>query len=570
MIRHQFVRLLVGTLVVLCLGITGVIPDSSVFAAYPQATAEEPAADLVVINANILTVDEAIPTAEAMAVRDERIVAVGTAAELRRWVGDETQVLDVGGRTIVPGFHDAHMHPSPKYDPLSPLGKIDCSPAATPTMEALLAALATKAAVTPPGQWVRGGSYQDTKLGRHPTRHDLDLVSTEHPVYISHSSAHVAAVNSLALKLARVTADTQDPPGGSFDRDADGVPNGVLRESAKSVVTRAGPDNPLATTEQWVQGIQARFDDYLSKGITSVQHAGTSTSTVEKYLLAQAQQKKLRIYIMHKSVTDLTELTERVNADDSWLRVGAIKLFHGNSLSGQTCWLSEPYVGRPNYFGIPPARSQSRLNDRISRIHEAGFQACVHANGDREIEMVLNACEQALTKAPRKDHRHRIEHASVCPDHLLPRIKALGVVLAPHSYVWDHGDKMEVYGEQRWDYMHPNKSATEAGIWVAGNSDSPVSGADPMLRIQSMVTRKSAEGKVYGARQRVTVEEAIRIWTLGSAYACFAEADLGTLAVGKLADFVILSDDPRKVDPEQLRFVKVDATYVGGVCKFSR
>lgn len=183
--------------------------------------------------------------------------------------------------------------------------------------------------------------------------------------------------------------------------------------------------------------------------------------------------------------------------------------------------------------------------------------------------MVLNTYENVLGVSPSTDHRFRIEHASVCPDHLLPRIKQLGVVLATHSYVWEHGDKMEAYGEQRWDYMHPNKTATDAGIWVAGNSDSPVSVADPLLRIQSMVTRTSAEGKVYGARQRVTVEEALRIWTLGSAYACFAEDYLGSLTVGKLADFVVLSDDPRRVPPQEIRLIRVEATYVGGELKYS-
>jgi hypothetical protein len=286
--------------------------------------------------------------------------------------------------------------------------------------------------------------------------------------------------------------------------------------------------------------------------------------------MAQAHEPKVRIYAMHRSVSGLEKLIKRIDARDRWLRCGAIKLFHGNSLSGQTCWLSEPYAGRPNYFGIPPARSQKDLNAKILRIHRAGFQACVHANGDREIEMVLNAFENALQQHPREDHRHRIEHASVCPDRLLPRIKQLGVVLAPHSYVWEHGDKMEVYGEWRWDFMHPNASASRAGIHVAGNSDSPVSAADPLLRIQSMVTRESAEGKVYGPRQRVSVEEAIRIWTLGSAHACFAEQDLGSLEPGKLADFVILSEDPRAVAPEAIRLIEVDATYVDGVCKYER
>jgi hypothetical protein len=534
------------------------------------ATEPEPSsrADLVIIDANLLTIDEQQPTAEAMAIVGERIVAVGSNETVRSWIGPKTNVLDAGGRTIVPGFHDAHIHPSPKYDPMSPLGRVDCGPENTPTIDSLVEKLSAKAAVTPAGQWVRGSRYQDTKLGRHPTRADLDRVSTKHPVYVSHSSGHVAAVNSFALKLADITAETEDPPGGRFDRDADGVPNGVLRESARSIVRRRGPEDPVATTAEWLQGIQARFDDYLARGVTAIQHAGTNTETIEKYLMAQADETKIRIFAMHRSVSELDELMRRIDQNDRWLRTGAIKMFHGNSLSGQTCWLREPYAGRPNYYGIPPARTQESLNDRVSRIHDAGFQACIHANGDREIEMVLDAFEHALRKSPRENHRHRIEHASVCPDRLLPRIKQLGVVLAPHSYVWEHGDKMEAYGERRWNHMHPNKSATDAGIPVAGNSDSPVSQAHPLLRIQSMVTRTSAEGKVYGPRQRVSVEEALRIWTLGSAYACFAERDLGSLTVGKLADFVILSDDPRHVPPESLRHICVEATYVGGVRKF--
>lgn len=535
----------------------------------PARGPEDPA-DLVVVDANILTIDDALPVAEAIAIREDRICAIGTREHVKSWIGVDTIVVDAQGKTIVPGFHDAHLHPSPKYDPMSPLGSIDCSPESTPTLDSLIEQLQAKAAVTPPGQWIRGDRYQDTKLGRHPTRWDLDRVSTIHPVYLSHSSGHVAAVNSFALQLANIDAATEDPPGGGLDRDETGTPNGVLRESARSIVTRKGPDDIQPTSQQWLQGIQDRFDEYLSQGITAVQHAGTQTPTIEKYAMAQAMERKVRIYAMHSSVSELTKLRARINTDDLWLRIGAIKMFHGNSLSGQTCWVSEPYEGRPTYFGIAPARSQTALNERVEEINNAGFQACIHANGDREIEMVLEAYAQALAKQPVSDHRHRIEHASICPDRLLPRIKELGIVLAPHSYIWEHGDKMEVYGERRWDYMHPNKSATDAGIWVAGNSDSPVSAAEPLLRIQSMVTRTSAEGKVYGARQRVSVMEAIRIWTLGSAYACFRDKELGSLEVGKLADFVILSNDPRRVDPMEIRKIQVEATYVGGSCKYRR
>jgi predicted amidohydrolase YtcJ len=252
------------------------------------------------------------------------------------------------------------------------------------------------------------------------------------------------------------------------------------------------------------------------------------------------------------------------------VRYGAIKIFHGNSLSGQTCWLSKSYENRPDYFGVPPARSQEALNELVLRVHEAGLQACIHSNGDREIEMVLNAFEHALKQKPRANHRHRIEHCSVVTEALLRRIKELGLVIVPHSYIWEHGDKMENYGAWRWDWMHPARSLIDLGIPVAGHSDDPVSVADPLLRIQDMVTRKSAEGKTYGAKQRVTVQEALRAWTLGGAFASFEENRKGSIATGKLADFVVLSSDLTQTAPDAIRDIPVEMTVVGGKIVFQR
>jgi predicted amidohydrolase YtcJ len=246
------------------------------------------------------------------------------------------------------------------------------------------------------------------------------------------------------------------------------------------------------------------------------------------------------------------------------LKLGAIKHFHGNSLSGQTCWLYEPYAGRPDYFGIPPKNSQEQLNEVVWQIHEAGLQSCIHSNGDREIDMVLDAYEAALEQTPRDDHRHRIEHASIVNERILARVKKLGVVLALHSYVYEHGDKMEAYGEARWKWMHANRTAIELGIPVAGNSDAPVSTARPLLRIQSMVTRTSAEGKVYGEEQRVSFAQALQIWTMGSAYASFEEANKGSITPGKLADFVILDQNPSKAAPLEIKDIPVWMTFIGG------
>ncbi|MGL4512660.1 MAG: amidohydrolase [Lacipirellulaceae bacterium] len=523
-------------------------------------------ADLVVVNATVLTMDDERPEATALAVRDERFVLVGTDEEARRLVGPATEVVDASGRCVVPGFNDAHIHPGPMFDEDSPLGRVPCDPASTPDLESMIARLRRKALRTPTGQWVYGERYQDTKLGRHPTRDDLDRVSTTHPVWLTHSSGHVAAVNSYALDLAKVGPETADPPGGAFDRDAAGRPTGVLRESAKGVVSAAGPPSPEPTTAEWVEGMQRQFREYLRHGITSVQVAGTSPDSLRKYAAAQADERLVRLYVMLRveHLDELSQIVEASGRGDDWLRVGAIKAFHGNSLSGQTCWLYDPYHERPGYYGIPPADSQAKLNERVLAIHRAGMQACIHSNGDREIDMVLDAYEVALRAEPRADHRHRIEHASVVNAAILDRVKRLGVVLAPHSYIWEHGDKMEAYGPQRWGWMHPNGAAMRLGIPVAGNSDSPVSAAIPLLRIQDMVTRTSAEGKTYGPEQRVTVEQAIYAWTAGSAYASFADDRVGKITPGLLADFVVLSEDPRRVAPGKIKDVQVELTAVGG------
>ncbi|HUA60240.1 MAG TPA: amidohydrolase family protein, partial [Verrucomicrobiae bacterium] len=249
---------------------------------------------------------------------------------------------------------------------------------------------------------------------------------------------------------------------------------------------------------------------------------------------------------------------------DDLLRITSMKVFHGNSFSGRTCWLSEPYSDRPGYYGIPPARSQEDLDKSFQAMHDAGFQIATHSNGDREIDMVLTAIERAQAKNPRHDARHRIEHASVMTPALLERAKKDGVILVFHSYMWEHGDKLESYGPDRLRLVHAYRTAIDMGIHVAGHSDSTVSAADPLLRIQDMVTRKGQNGKVYGGNQRVTVEEAIKVWTLDGAYATFEENLKGSITPGKLADFAVLRKDPRRIDPDTIKDIVVDATYMGG------
>jgi predicted amidohydrolase YtcJ len=521
-------------------------------------------AELVVRNANVLTVDAANSRATAFAVAEGKFLVVGSEEDVKQFIGAKTRVVDLKGKTVTPGFIDAHCHPSPVYAEDRLWATVDLFN--VKTIDELVEALKKKAAETPKGQTAVGSRYRDTLLGRHPTRKDLDRVSTEHPVIISHSSGHLRACNSYALKFAEVDKDVKDPAGGEFERDAKGELTGLLKESAAAAVTRNLPQAPEPPQEEVIEGYRLRFMEYFKKGITSIHVAGTSVRTAELLSFASSDLVPMHLYVMLRE-SDIDEAVRRQKMAPKNRRVkfGPIKFFHGGSLSGQTCWLSASYVNRKDYFGIRPARSQARLDELVLKIHKAGLQGCVHANGDREIDMVLTAFENALAQHPRADHRHRIEHCSVVTEEILKRIKKLGLVVAPHSYILEHGETMEAYGEARWNWMHADRLMIDMGIPVAGNSDSPVSPADPLLRMQSMVTRRcETNGKVYGAKLRTTAEQALAAWTRGGAFASFEEANRGSLEKGKQADFLVLANDPTKVDAEKMRDIAVETTVISG------
>ncbi len=526
------------------------------------------AADAIYVNGNVITVDSAKPYAEAFAVSNGRFTAVGSNAEIRRLATPGTKVVDLKGMVVTPGFNDVHLHPVGVYDESSPYYTPWLGPEKVHTMDDLVAALKAKAIKTPAGQMVSGSRYQDTKLGRHPNRHDLDKASTEHPIMISHSSGHIIVVNSYILQASGITKDTKDPPGGSFDREPDGMPNGVVREAARRLLTRftAAAGNERVPFADEVKGYLRCFRAYAERGMTSAGIAGGSPQSFRLYEAVRDAGNPVRAGFMFSeaSFPSVKALGMRSGFGDDLLRLTSIKVFHGNSLSGRTCWLSEAYSDQPGYFGIPPARSQEDLDKAFQDMHDAGFQIATHSNGDREIDMVLTAIERAQAKNPRPDARHRIEHASVMNQSLLERAKKAGVILVFHSYMWEHGDKLASYGEKRLMMIHPYRTAIDMGIHVAGHSDSTVSAADPLLRIQDMVTRKGENGKGYGVNQRVSVEEAIKVWTLDGAYATFEEKIKGSIVAGKLADFAVLRKDPRKVNPDTIKDIVVDSTYLGG------
>ncbi len=553
------------------------------------------AADTIVINAKVITVDPNHPSAQAFAIDNGRFSAVGTNAEILKLKTASTKVIDLKGETVTPGFNDAHLHPQAIFDENSPYYRVWLGGDRVKTIDELVGALKKKAAITPPGKMINGYGYNDVLLGRHPNRHDLDKVSTTQPVSITHGSGHITVVNSFMLEAAGVTKETPDPPGGALDRDPDGIPNGVLRESARGVLSRgrreqlgAGTDERAASAnqpsagrgqrvagsnerdavphDQEVEGYLNCFRQYSARGITSVGIAGGSPSSFRLMQELRDRGNPVRVGFMF-SVGSFDELQaagiQRGFGDDR-LRISSLKNFQGNSLSGRTAWLSEAYSDRPDYFGIPPARSQEQLDADVQKWWDAGWQVATHSNGDREIDMVLTAIERAEAKNPRPDARWRIEHASVMNQALLDRAKKDGVILVFHSYMWEYGNILASYGPERLSMMHAYRTAINMGIPVAGHSDSPISAAYPLLRIQDMVTRTSSQGIVNGANQRVSVDEAIKVWTLDGAYATFEENSKGSITPGKLADFVVLQKDPRQVPPNTIKDIVLEATYLAG------
>ncbi len=543
--RTQFV-----VLVLLCL------PGSLIAAQQP--------ADLVVRNAKALTMDAARPSADGFAITDSRFSFVGTNDELAAYVGPDTRVIDLAGAVVLPGLIDAHLHGVPTYPAGHRLHQVDLSSATTDRMATLVTRLTKQAQARPRGEWILGFGYEDTVLGGHPDRFVLDRVSTEHPVYVVHSSGHRAVANTLALELSGVSAETSDPPGGAFLRNADGKLNGILLESASEPLRAAQQSTPLLA--ELMTGVETTLKGFSTNGLTTVVDA-TPYRRAWLYPVYRALRDagRLPVRVVVMVPLDMLEAFEPEDyKQDDWLSIGPVKVFHGNSLSGRTAWLSEPYVGRPDDFGIPPARSQSELNAIVRSIHEKGMQAAIHSNGDREIDMVLIAFENLPKQPSATARRHRIEHASVMTLPLLERTKQAGLVLALHSYVFEHGDKMEDYGAARWDWMHAHRSALDMGIPVAGNSDYPVSAAQPLLRFQSLLTRRARNGKVYGAKQRIGFREAVETFTLGAAYSVFQENTKGSITAGKFADFVVLDRDPETTPVGHLSEIGIVSTWVGG------
>lgn len=524
-------------------------------------------ADLIFTGGRVHTVNPTNDIAEAVAVRDGRIVAVGSNVDLRPLAGPATRTIDLRGRSLLPGFTDAHGHFAGVG---ASMDTIDCKAAGMRSISALQEAVRQRAQQQPPGTWIRGRGYDQSRLaeGRHPNRLDWDAVAPHHPVIFTRTCGHILSVNSAAMALAGVDDATADPAGGRFDR-ADGRNLGVVYETAGI------PFQGVAqlSRDEYREALLRADHAYLSAGGTSVHDAGglTGPAFVPCQDLVAEGRIHVRLYAFTTVNSRRHPLIGMLNSGlhtgfgDERLRLGAFKVMTDGSSSGPTAATRQPYSSDSDDFGIL-YWSQDDLDDLIGQAHRQGFQCTVHAVGDKAIEQTLNAMARAQREFPRDGLRHRIEHCGICPPDLQQRVKAQGIVPAIQpAFFWEFGDGyIRNYGLHRADTMFPARSLIAMGVPVAGSSDAPVTDHAPLFGIEQALTRATIDGQVCGPDERVDLTTAIRMHTINGAYASFEEAAKGSIEPGKLADLVLLAEDLARVPAEQIRQTGVVMTVVGG------
>jgi predicted amidohydrolase YtcJ len=524
----------------------------------------------------IVTMTDDAP--EAIASADGLVTATGSVAELReRFAGAE--VVDFRDGVIVPGFNDAHAHLVVAAEDMLHL---DLSIDAVSSLAEIGVKLHQQLAVTPPGGWLRGSRYDDAKMaeGRVLTRGDLDGISADHPILILHVAGHWGVVNSKALALGGIDESTEDPPGGRFGRDGSGRLNGILFETAifdfayPQATRRAQTVAPASTLEDRVRGLVLAQSAFHAAGITSLTDAMIGPDDITLLQTAQscgALTLRVNLLLHYEHYGMLAQHAVRTGSSEGRIRLNGVKAFVDGAIGGRTCLMEQPFEGTTDDYGMQTV-SDADLRDVVRMAHAESNRVCVHANGDRAIGKLLDVFEEAHRENPKPHVHHRIEHCSIVNDDILRRMKRVHAIAAPFgSYVHYHGGKLlEWYGPERIERMFAHRSFLDRGIAVAGSSDYPCGPYQPLLALQSCVTRTGYDGTPLGLSQRITPLEALALYTTGSAYAADEAETKGRLAPGFVADFVVLDGDPLTVDPSTLGALGVRATYVGGTNVWER
>ena len=558
----------------------------AVLLAARTADAQTRSATLAIVNGHVVTVDSAKPEAEAVAMAGDRILVVGTNEEVRRVITPATQVLDAGGRLVIPGLIEGHGH-------FMGLGesKLQIDLTTARTWDEIVARVAAAVRTTPRGTWIEGFGWHQEKWERppspavegNPVHASLSAVSPDNPVVLSHASGHATFVNAAALRLAGITNGTRNPPGGEIVRDASGAATGLLREAAQhlteSAFARVEAARSRAEREARARRlVELAGQDALSKGITSFHDAGTSFATIDEFrTLAAERRLPVRLYVMVRgeSMARMDSLLDRYRMSgygNGYLTVRAIKRQIDGALGSNGAWLLEPYADLPRSTGL--ALEQPESLERVAAIaRKHGFQLATHAIGDRANREVLDVYERATRGADRSALRWRIEHAQHVTPADVARFAQLGVIASMQG-IHTISDapwipvKLGAERAERESYLF--RSLWDAGVVVTNGTDAPVEDVNPIPSFYGMVARVTKDGRVFVPSQRLTRAEALRAYTLNSAYASFQERELGSLTPGKYADVVVLSKDIMTIPEREIPTARADYTIVGGVVKYRR
>jgi predicted amidohydrolase YtcJ len=526
--------------------------------------------DVVIVNAKVHTVDAAMPAAQAVAVCGEIIARVGATDDVRRMAGPATRVIDAQGRLVIPGFNDAHVH---LIDGANEIVGVDLRPAKDEAD--FVRRLGEYARRLPKGRWILGGYWDHEAWPRKalPTRKLIDAATPDNPVFVQRLDGHMAVANSLAITLAGVTRATKAPDGGTIERDAAGEPAGVFKDNAMGLIFKAVPDPSLGDI---IEKARAALQHAASLGVTTIQDMTGSATELRAYqsLRAGGELSARISSIQNHGVEGLTAAGVATGFGDDWLRIGGIKLFADGSMGSATAAFFEPYDSDPKTSGLllqPPDALEKAVFDADA----AGFQLVVHAIGDRANAIVLDIFERLLTARGARDRRPRIEHAQVVRGADKARFRRLGVIasIQPSHCIDDMRWAEQRIGNARSADAYNFKSFADAGARIAFGTDWYVEPLNPMLGLYAAVTRQFPDGTPAGGwfpSERIGIAAAIEFYTLGSAYAEFAEARKGSITAGKLADLVVLSQDVLTIAPAEILKTRPVLTMVGGRVVFEQ
>ena len=527
--------------------------------------APEPATpvDLILTNGKIVTVDADFSIQNTIVVKDGTIVAVGDAGLLNSYSAET--LVDLEGKTLLPGFIDSHIHINGDPKRYINLNKVS-------SISEMQDLIRDKIAEIGVGEWITGYGWSEDELaeGRRPVRQDLDAAAPRNPVTLTRAGGHSAVVNTLALNLAEINNNTPDPDGGVIERDENGVATGVIRER-QNIVGRLVPDS---TYDELRESLQVNLNDLLSLGITSITEASTPTGEFgmweQIYADPQMPMPRSTVQFQWFDPAAIAEIKARIGDGDDFLKLGPIKVFVDGGFTGPAAYTKEPYLNQGDYRGYLNMPEEELVN-LLNEVYDAGWQMGIHAIGDAAIELVVEILADAIDRNPRPDHRIYLNHFSMRPsDETMVKMAAHGINITqqPNFTYTLEGRYVANLDGWRLEHNNPLRSPMDHGITVAISSD--ILPIGPLVGIYAAVTRKGMSGRVFGPDEAITVEEAVRGYTLNAAYMNFDEDKKGSLEPGKLADMIVLSDDILTVDPEAIMAIEIEQTYLGGERVYQR